>query len=385
MTSSEASSASAMPAADSSGQLARTQASYDRLRQQMATLQDNNAQLEARIDREIASKGRIQAQLAALQESSAGFEATAEDMTAEVESLRSQRKDRVRQILDLQRQAGAASTSTASTEMTSDMTMDASADMAKIQSERNIAVQRIAELRGQINAMQSDMAGQADGVEAMQAERDSALETVGDLATQLSTLKSDMETQAGSAAKVQMERDIAVQRIGELRGDFAAQQEASASELARAVKLGDRARAQRTAALEKLKAMQSMKSMQESSSMEATPVTEPASLESSQAGALESLELYQTLATRLGAGETLSAEEQTQYNNALAALTANQKIVAEQIGGTTYTVVEGDNLSAIAQQVYGDGNSYQKILEANNYLIDDADLIFPGFELVIPK
>ncbi len=299
--------ADASASADATAQLTRTQSAYDRLKQQMTTLQTNNADLEARIDRELASKARIQAQLSSLQESAAALETEAEDATAELTSLKLQRQDRVREILNLKKQVSEAT---------------------------------------------------------MQAAES------GDAASQLRIAEG--------------ERDAAIGRIASLRDSFGEQQAASAASLERAVRLGDRARAQRNAALEKLKAM-SMTDVDDSSDSSETPASENPSVEDSQSGAAESLNLYRTLSARLSAGETLSAEEQSQYDNALEALRANQQLVAQQIGGSTYTVVDGDTLSSIAQNQYGDANEYLKILDANNYLIDDADLIFPGFELVIPQ
>lgn len=51
----------------------------------------------------------------------------------------------------------------------------------------------------------------------------------------------------------------------------------------------------------------------------------------------------------------------------------------------TYTVEAGDTLWKIAKQVYGDGNKYLEIFEANKGLLKDPDHIFPGQELVIPE
>ncbi len=53
-------------------------------------------------------------------------------------------------------------------------------------------------------------------------------------------------------------------------------------------------------------------------------------------------------------------------------------------GVQSYTVQSGDSLSKIAQQVYGDGNQWQRIFEANRDQIDDPDKIFPGQTLKIP-
>lgn len=51
----------------------------------------------------------------------------------------------------------------------------------------------------------------------------------------------------------------------------------------------------------------------------------------------------------------------------------------------TYTVDKGDNLSKIAKMYYGDANKYPAIVEANQPMINDADEIYPGQVLRIPK
>ncbi len=51
----------------------------------------------------------------------------------------------------------------------------------------------------------------------------------------------------------------------------------------------------------------------------------------------------------------------------------------------TYTVQEGDTLSSIAEQFYGDANEWQKIYDANRDVIgDDPDQIAVGIQLAIP-
>lgn len=49
----------------------------------------------------------------------------------------------------------------------------------------------------------------------------------------------------------------------------------------------------------------------------------------------------------------------------------------------TYTVVEDDWLSKIAERAYGDALAYNKIAQVNN--IQNPDLIFPGQILTIPR
>jgi nucleoid-associated protein YgaU len=49
-----------------------------------------------------------------------------------------------------------------------------------------------------------------------------------------------------------------------------------------------------------------------------------------------------------------------------------------------YTVREGDNLSQIAEQMYGDANEWRRIYAANRDVLKDPDLIYPGQSLRIP-
>jgi nucleoid-associated protein YgaU len=55
-------------------------------------------------------------------------------------------------------------------------------------------------------------------------------------------------------------------------------------------------------------------------------------------------------------------------------------------GQVEYYVIEsGDTLSAIAQQFYGNGSEWPRIFEANREVIKNADLIYPGQKIRIPK
>jgi nucleoid-associated protein YgaU len=50
-----------------------------------------------------------------------------------------------------------------------------------------------------------------------------------------------------------------------------------------------------------------------------------------------------------------------------------------------YIIEKGDTLWKIAEKAYGNGATYQKIFEANREVIKDADKIFPGQKIRIPK
>jgi|GraSoiStandDraft_30_1057271.scaffolds.fasta_scaffold887731_1 nucleoid-associated protein YgaU len=54
--------------------------------------------------------------------------------------------------------------------------------------------------------------------------------------------------------------------------------------------------------------------------------------------------------------------------------------------GIDYTVQQGDTLSEIAQQAYGDADQWPRIYEANKEMIgDDPNAIHPGDVLHIPQ
>ena len=63
--------------------------------------------------------------------------------------------------------------------------------------------------------------------------------------------------------------------------------------------------------------------------------------------------------------------------------TAPSPAASSTIG--TYVVKQGDSLSKIAKERYGNANDWRKIYEANKDLIKDPDLIYPGQTLKIPN
>lgn len=58
-----------------------------------------------------------------------------------------------------------------------------------------------------------------------------------------------------------------------------------------------------------------------------------------------------------------------------------------QVGGDDefYVIQKGDTLWKIAEKAYGNGSKYTKIVEVNREVIKNADLIFPGQKIRIPK
>jgi nucleoid-associated protein YgaU len=50
----------------------------------------------------------------------------------------------------------------------------------------------------------------------------------------------------------------------------------------------------------------------------------------------------------------------------------------------TYEVKSGDSLSRIAKQIYGSGNLWKTIFDANTDILKDPNKIYPGQKLKIP-
>jgi nucleoid-associated protein YgaU len=84
------------------------------------------------------------------------------------------------------------------------------------------------------------------------------------------------------------------------------------------------------------------------------------------------------IAAATAASEAANAEANTEAN---ADTTATSTDMPEP---TFYTIKEGDTLWKIAQETLGDGNHYEKIVEANLEVIKDADKIYPGQTIRIP-
>lgn len=58
---------------------------------------------------------------------------------------------------------------------------------------------------------------------------------------------------------------------------------------------------------------------------------------------------------------------------------------APEADSDTYEIQKGDTLWAISEKYYGSGAKYTAIVEANQPMIKDADEIYPGQTLRIPK
>lgn len=69
----------------------------------------------------------------------------------------------------------------------------------------------------------------------------------------------------------------------------------------------------------------------------------------------------------------------------VAGVEENLEVEQPQEEAQFYTVKKGDSLSKIAKEFYGNAMKYPQIFEANKPMLSNADKIYPGQVLRIPK
>ncbi|MCC6419223.1 MAG: LysM peptidoglycan-binding domain-containing protein [Gemmataceae bacterium] len=138
-----------------------------------------------------------------------------------------------------------------------------------------------------------------------------------------------------------------------------------------------------TEALDRLRELQPEDSALIDEKIAAAQYNQASSFE--QAGDLErALYLYQEAQRRNPAlGEAGFAIERVQA--ALQPLAPAPEAAPEPAPEQTYTVADGDTLSAIAAHYYGSADEWPRIFEANRDQLDNPDLIYPGQMLRIPS
>ncbi len=96
------------------------------------------------------------------------------------------------------------------------------------------------------------------------------------------------------------------------------------------------------------------------------------------------------LAAGAKAAEKARKEAKAKFELEMRRTALKKELAARAKGGVAgasvmYTVKKGDSLSKIAKKLYGDSSKWKAIFEANQPMIKNADLIYPGQVLRIPK
>jgi len=80
----------------------------------------------------------------------------------------------------------------------------------------------------------------------------------------------------------------------------------------------------------------------------------------------------------------LSAEDGSEINTTTVPIIYGPLLIPGYEGWQPYPIRVGDTLSAIAHDRYGDASLFPVIQAANQHMIPDPDLIFPGQTIRIP-
>ncbi|CAN5901251.1 hypothetical protein BH20GEM1_BH20GEM1_01800 [soil metagenome] len=78
-------------------------------------------------------------------------------------------------------------------------------------------------------------------------------------------------------------------------------------------------------------------------------------------------------------------EKKADFSNVQSGSSSEATPPGTEAQGRTYTVRGGDSLWKISEEMYGDGNQWNRIYEANRDQIKDPDMIQPGWVLNIPS
>ncbi|NEO71633.1 Gmad2 immunoglobulin-like domain-containing protein [Moorena sp. SIO3H5] len=81
---------------------------------------------------------------------------------------------------------------------------------------------------------------------------------------------------------------------------------------------------------------------------------------------------------------SISAANGSKSNQVIVPIVFGNALLLRYFGFYQYTVIPGDTLFSIAQQVYGDGRLSRRILEANRHQINRSHQIYPGLVLRVP-
>jgi nucleoid-associated protein YgaU len=81
----------------------------------------------------------------------------------------------------------------------------------------------------------------------------------------------------------------------------------------------------------------------------------------------------------------ISAEDGSEINKQVVRIVFGRALQNPYHGFAVHRVRQGETLSSIAEQWYGDAGRFRDIYDANRNQLNDPDVIFPGQRLRIPQ
>lgn len=268
--------------------------------------------------------------------------------------------------------------------------------------EQNASLEdRVADVRAELALAQGDLTDAREALEAMTLERDDAVERVASLEREVEALTLERDEALASLATLEdaMAEENASQGEEPEPANGVDDAEEVATQLAVTEVELSSARANLAMLQEELAGVEqervALVASLESASVERDALQ--AQLDAERDAAAQALEearsqasgLTRELAAAIEAQrglEEISEAQREELARIRRQLEATQNQVANLSGARgIYTVQGADSLSSIAVFFYRQGSRWPDILAANDNLIGDADLIFPGMVLIIPE
>ncbi len=270
-----------------------------------------------------------------------------------------------------------------------------------------IALETMTSERDSLLAQASDLQGQ---LETIQAERNDLTAQLSTLTTQINVLNSTVNTGQQERGELQTQVTELQEQMTELQEQMTDREEENETLQTRAEALQrELDQAERERAEAEVTNAEAEPATPPAATEDAAPVapttsseTEPnsnaasenratsennADLTNARASASELNRTYERLLNEAKDLPSLSEAQQAQLESAQVALREAQQTVAKLSNARgIHTVLPGDSLSAIAAKFYGEGNTWPKVLEANQHLLgDNANVVYEGMVLVIPE
>lgn len=266
------------------------------------------------------------------------------------------------------------------------------------QAELNSANAVIAELRGALVEMETwqtesqteqdaaylkatELQRRLDEVEAGQTARQAELEAASAASAELRRSMEELENQQAAKQAELEAANLAAAEQQRSAGELQAQQATAQAEMARLATENTSLRAELAQTEGNTQAL-----AQEKETLNERLARTAGELSGAQTNAAKLTSDYEVLLQEKSQLATNDETMRTALDNARRRLEGAQTEVARLSGARGIYTVQGiDSLSSIAAFFYRDGSLWPKILEANDFLVSNPDLIFPGMVLIVPQ
>lgn len=345
----------------------------------VASLEARVAELESANQVLSSERDELKGQLTTVESASADLEKKCADIQAALDAAEAKAADHQARIKQ-QEQAHAAALAAAA-----DAKAKLEAEKSDLISARSSARQEAEDLTQKHKVLEETHAGAVAAVERLQKDKSdlqASLEAEQKKAADLDTMHGEARKQASDLEqRLRETEEQAASEAQALKAQLGQAEQASADERGKL-------QAQLTAKEGEVGDLKARLDQAESGLADLRgklPATEGGTVseEQIQRTAAEYLKALRDLHYKRGEMDKAAwKEERSRLEHALR---DKQYMLAQSMSAASvYPVQRNDTLAKISKEVYGDGNRWPEIFEANQHLLENPDRVFPGMTLVIP-